>query len=92
MVWYWFLPDWRIMFLSILVAMAFLASVGPALWITSLNVKYREFRCIIPFIVQLGLYVFGRFSSTIIPAAWRLIFPQPDGRRYRQVLLVSARR
>src|ERR1700685_792042 len=44
MVWYWFLPDWRVVVLPIFALMVFLASIGPALWITSLNVKYRGFR------------------------------------------------
>src|SRR5215471_13412228 len=57
MAWYKFMPDWRILVLPAFVLLVFCASVGPALWITSLNVKYRDFRYIIPFIVQLGLYV-----------------------------------
>jgi lipopolysaccharide transport system permease protein len=49
------------------------ASLGPAFLITALNVKYRDFRCIIPFIVQLGLYVSPvGFSSAIVPEQWRL--------------------
>src|SRR5271155_2814791 len=44
MGWYRFLPDWRIIILPAFAALAFFASVGPALWITSLNVKYRDFR------------------------------------------------
>src|SRR5271154_3437592 len=57
MIWYQFLPDWRILVLPAFVVLAFLASIGPALWITSLNVRYRDFRYVVPFIVQLGLYV-----------------------------------
>jgi lipopolysaccharide transport system permease protein len=74
-VWYWFLPDWRIIVLPIFVLLAFFASVGPALWITSLNVKYRDFRYVIPFIVQFGLYVSPvGFSSSVVPAQWRLLY------------------
>ena len=55
--------------------LAFLASLGPALWITALNVKYRDFRYIIPFIVQFGLYVSPvGFSSSIVPEQWRLAY------------------
>ncbi len=57
MVWYRFAPDWRILALPIFMAFAILASIGPALWITALNVKYRDFRYVIPFVVQFGLYV-----------------------------------
>ena len=75
MAWYQFLPDWRIMMLPFFILMAFLASVGPALWISSLNVKYRDFRYVIPFIVQFGLYVSPvGFSSSVIPDRWRPIY------------------
>lgn len=72
MAWYGFLPNWQIVFLPAFVVLAVLASLGPALWITALNVKYRDFRYIIPFIVQFGLYVSPvGFSSAVIPEAWR---------------------
>ncbi len=75
MVWYQFLPGWQILTLPLFVAMAFLASIGPGLWITALNVKYRDFRYIIPFIVQFGLYVSPvGFSSKLVPEQWRLIY------------------
>jgi len=55
--------------------LAFLASMGPALWITALNVKYRDFRYVIPFIVQFGLYVSPvGFSSSVVPEEWRLLY------------------
>jgi homopolymeric O-antigen transport system permease protein len=73
MVWYGFAPTWRIALLPVFVAMAVLASIGPALLITSMNVKYRDFRYIIPFIVQFGLYVSPvGFSSSVVPQGWRL--------------------
>ena len=72
LVWYSFLPDWKILFLPVFVVMAVLASLGPALLLTALNVKYRDFRYIIPFIVQFGLYVSPvGFSSTVVPEQWR---------------------
>lgn len=75
MGWYRFSPDWRIFALPIFILMTFLASVGPALWIASLNVKYRDFRYVIPFIVQFGLYVSPvGFSSSVIPDRWRLLY------------------
>lgn len=75
MVWYRFVPDWHILLLPAFVLLAFLASLGPGLWITSLNVKYRDFRYIIPFLVQFGLYVCPvGFSSSIVPAEYRLIY------------------
>ena len=75
MAWYAFLPGWRILALPGFVLLAFLASIGPALWITSLNVRYRDFRLIVPFMVQLGLYVSPvGFSSNVVPEQWRLLY------------------
>ncbi|MDD2808213.1 ABC transporter permease [Rhodoferax sp.] len=75
MLWYQFLPGWQILTLPFFVVMAFLASLGPGLWITALNVKYRDFRYIIPFMVQFGLYVSPvGFSSAVVPEGWRLLY------------------
>ena len=75
MIWYQFVPGWQIVFLPVFVLLAFFASLGPGLWFTTLNVKYRDIRFIIPFIVQFGLYVSPvGFSSSIIPEQWRLLY------------------
>jgi lipopolysaccharide transport system permease protein len=75
MGWYQYLPDWRIIVLPVFVLLAFFASVGPALWISSVNVKYRDFRYVIPFIVQFGLYVSPvGFGSSVVPEQWRLLY------------------
>jgi lipopolysaccharide transport system permease protein len=67
MAWYRFWPDWRILTLPLFMALAFLAAVGPGLWITAMNVKYRDFRYVVPFVVQLGLYVSPvAYSSSVI--------------------------
>lgn len=75
MAWFGFMPDWHILLLPVFIVLAILASLGPALWITALNVKYRDFRYIIPFIVQFGLYVSPvGFSSAAVPIEWRLLY------------------
>jgi homopolymeric O-antigen transport system permease protein len=75
MAWYRYLPDWRMVVLPVFVLLAFVASAGPALLISSLNVKYRDFRYVVPFIVQLGLYVSPvGFSSSVVPVQWRLLY------------------
>ena len=80
------------MILPAFVLLAVLASLGPALWITALNVKYRDFRYIIPFIVQFGLYrLAGRlFQFRRAGQMAVLVQPQPGGRRYRRLSLVPA--
>lgn len=75
MAWYRFLPGWQMLVLPAFILLAFLASMGPALWITALNVKYRDFRYVIPFIVQFGMYVSPvGFSSSVVPEEWRLLY------------------
>ena len=75
MFWYGFAPDWRMLTLPLFIFVAFAAAMGAGLWIASLNVKYRDFRYIIPFVVQFGLYVSPvGFSSTIVPEKWRLLY------------------
>lgn len=75
MAWYNFVPDWRILTLPIFIAIAFMASMGAGLWLATLNVQYRDFRYIVPFIVQFGLYISPvGFSSIIVPDQWRLLY------------------
>ena len=75
MAFYQVLPSWRIVFLPAFLALAILASLGPALFIAALNVKFRDFRYIIPFIVQFGLYVSPvGFSSAVVPEQWRWLY------------------
>ena len=75
MIWFQYKPSWQILTLPFFIMMAFLASLGPGLWITALNVKFRDFRYVIPFIVQFGLYVSPvGFSSSVIPEEWRLLY------------------
>jgi lipopolysaccharide transport system permease protein len=72
MLWYGVMPSARIVLLPAFVVLATLASLGPAFLITALNVKYRDFRYAIPFLVQFGLYVSPvGFSSAIVPDRWR---------------------
>jgi lipopolysaccharide transport system permease protein len=75
MIWYQFAPGWQVLFLPLFASIAFAASIGIGVWITALNVKYRDFRYVIPFMVQMGLYVSPvGFSSNVIPEQWRLLY------------------
>lgn len=67
MAWYNFVPSWRILTLPLFIGIAFAASIGAGLWLAALNVKYRDFRYIVPFIVQFGLYISPvGFSSSVV--------------------------
>jgi len=75
MWWFEYPPNWRMLLLPGFVGLSVLTSLGPALILTALNVKYRDFRYIIPFVLQFGLYVSPvGFSSAIIPMEWRLLY------------------
>jgi lipopolysaccharide transport system permease protein len=75
MVWYQEWPTWRILLLPVFVLVAFITALGPGLLITALNVKYRDFRYIIPFLLQLGIYVSPvGWSSSAVPPEWRLLY------------------
>jgi lipopolysaccharide transport system permease protein len=75
MIWYGFAPSLRIFTLPLFILVAFAAAMGVGLWIAALNVKYRDFRIIVPFVVQFGLYISPvGFSSSIVPEQWRLLY------------------
>ena len=75
MAWYGVWPSWRIVTLPLFLLLAVLTALGSGLWLAALNVKYRDFRYVIPFLLQLGLYISPvGFSSTIVPDQWRLLY------------------
>jgi lipopolysaccharide transport system permease protein len=75
MLWYHFMPGWQFAALPFFVLLAFGLSVGLGLLLAALNVEYRDFRYIVPFIVQLGLFVSPiAFSTTDVPEAWRALY------------------
>jgi len=75
MLYFQVVPDWRLLTLPLFILIAFAASMGAGLWLAALNVKYRDFRFIVPFIVQFGLYISPvGFSSSVVPEQWRLLY------------------
>jgi lipopolysaccharide transport system permease protein len=75
MAWYGVVPDWHILLLPVFVVLAVLVAIGPALWAAAMIVKYRDFRFIIPFVVQVGLYVSPvGFSTKVVPPEWQLLY------------------
>ena len=75
MIWYKFVPSYKIIFIPLFLLMALIFAFGVGLLIASLNVKYRDFKYIVPFIMQFGLYISPvGFSSDVIPVKWRFIY------------------
>jgi len=74
-VFYGYYPHWQILFIPLFLFLSFITSMGVGIWITALNVKYRDFRYIVPFIVQFGLYLSPvGFSSSIVPEKYKWLY------------------
>ncbi|MEO5917532.1 MAG: ABC transporter permease [Luteolibacter sp.] len=75
MAYYRYLPGATILVLPVFVLLAFATAFGSGLWISALMVRYRDFRYIVPFVVQFGLYISPvGFSSNVVPPEWRLLY------------------
>jgi lipopolysaccharide transport system permease protein len=75
MLWFQVMPSWRMLLLPLFLALALATALGAGLWFAALNTKFRDFRYIVPFVVQFGLYVSPvGFSSDLVPERWRLLY------------------
>lgn len=75
MVWFQVAPTWRLLLLPAFLLLALATALGAGLWLAALNIKFRDFRYIVPFIIQFGLYVSPvGFSSDLVPERWRLLY------------------
>ena len=69
------LPDWRVIALPGFLLLAISTAVGAGLWIAALNVKYRDFRYVVPYMVQIGMYISPvGFNSALVPEKWRIVY------------------
>lgn len=75
MAWHRFMPGWHIVFVPLFILLAIMVSFGLGLWTAALNVRFRDFRHLIPFVLQLGVYVSPvGYSSQVLPEKWRLVY------------------
>ena len=75
MIWYQFTPGWQFLLLPVFIVMAALAAFGAGLYVSSMTVRYRDFRVVVPFALQFGMYVSPvGFNAGIVPEKWRLLF------------------
>lgn len=73
-LWWQFVPDWRVVLLPLFVVLTLVTAIGTGLWLTALTVKYRDFRFVVPFLLQVGLFLSPvGFSSTNLPT-WRALY------------------
>lgn len=75
MAWYHYPPTWHLIILPFFLLLSFLAALGVGLWMAVMNVKYRDFQHLVPFLLQAGLYLSPvGFSSSVVPDNWRLLY------------------
>lgn len=68
-------PSSNVLALPLPIVMLFATAFGSGLWVSALTVKYRDFRHIVPFMIQIGLYVSPvAYVSTIVPEQWRMAY------------------
>jgi len=73
-LWWQFVPDWRILFLPLFIVLTLVTAIGTGLWLTALTVKYRDFRFVVPFLLQVGLFLSPvGFSTSNLPT-WRALY------------------
>lgn len=72
MVWYHIVPGWQVLTLPLFILIVFVVAIGAGLWISALSARYKDFRYVIPFIVQIGLFLSPvGFKSALVPDEWR---------------------
>ena len=75
MIYYQWNPGWRLLALPLFLGLGLLTALSLGIWLAAINVKYRDFQYIIPFLMQIGLFVSPvGFSSSVIPPEWRLLY------------------
>jgi len=75
MIYYQYVPEWKILLIPVFTLLAFIQSFAFGLYLSALNVKYRDFRYVVPFIVQIGIYISPvGFSSSVIPEKWKVYY------------------
>jgi len=75
LAWYGIMPGLRILTIPFFLCIAIMASLGAGLWMSALNVRFRDIQNIVPIIIQLGTYISPvAYSASVIPEKYRLIY------------------
>ena len=75
MMWFGFFPSWQIVLTPLLLLLAFLTSLGIALWLSALNVLYRDVQFVLPFLAQIWLFLTPvLYPASVIPEQWRVLY------------------
>jgi lipopolysaccharide transport system permease protein len=75
LAWYRVMPGWEFVLLPVFIGIAMLTAFAVGLWLTALNVRYRDIGLIVPFIVQIWMYASPiAYSTTLVPEHWRWVY------------------
>jgi lipopolysaccharide transport system permease protein len=75
LAWYGVLPGWEILLLPVFILIAMVTALGVGLWLTALNVKYRDIGLMVPFLAQIWMYSSPiAYSATIVPERWQWLY------------------
>jgi len=75
LVWYGVMPGWQVVFLPLMILVAMITALGLGLWLTALNVKYRDIGVMVPFLVQIWMYASPiAYSASIVPEKWQWLY------------------
>ena len=75
MLWYGIMPSWHILALPFFVFLTAFIAFGFGIWFAALTVKYRDFRHLVPFLLQLGVYASPvGYSTALIPEKWKILY------------------
>ena len=69
------LPHWPILLLPAFTILTIALCLGTSFWIAAINVRFRDFRVIVPFVIQFGLFISPvGYSSFLVPLPWRYLY------------------
>ncbi|MCB1014218.1 MAG: ABC transporter permease [Acidimicrobiales bacterium] len=75
MAWYGEAPDWQVLTLPAFLLLAMITSLGVGLWLSALNVRYRDVRYVVPFLIQFWLFATPiAYPSTLLTEPWRTLY------------------
>jgi len=75
MVWYWHLPGAAVLAVPLFIVLALVAALGAGLWLSALNVQYRDIRYVTPFLVQIWLFITPvAYPSSLVPRRWQAVY------------------
>lgn len=75
MAWFHIAPTWGLLALPLFLGLAFLTAMAMTLWLSSLDVRYRDIGYIVPFLIQIWMYASPVvYPVSVIPEKWRLIY------------------